>query len=61
MKQKEFYRLLEDATEVCMDPSGRRFLVRLPLLGWRAYRLEGEEVSLEAEGEEALARFGEAA
>ncbi len=41
MKQKEFYRLLEDATEVRMDPSGRRFLVRLPLLGWRAYRPRG--------------------
>lgn len=61
MTETEFYRLLEEATEVRTNPSGRRFLVRLPLQGWRLYRLEGGRGVLEAEGEEAKARFKEAA
>ncbi|WP_185747629.1 hypothetical protein [Thermus tengchongensis] len=53
MTEREFYRLLEEATEVRTHPSGRRL--------WRLYRLEGGRAVLEAEGEEAQARFKEAA
>ena len=65
MKREEFFRLLEEATEVRSDPRGW-YLVRLPGEGWRLFHLAPLEarrpgaptpqVNLLAEGEEALDR-----
>jgi hypothetical protein len=38
MKREEFFRLLEEATEVRSDPRGW-YLVRLPGEGWRLFHL----------------------
>jgi hypothetical protein len=65
MKREEFFRLLEEATEVRSDPRGW-YLVRLPGEGWRLFsgaptpqmnrHLAPLEARLLAEGEEALDR-----
>ena len=64
MKRDEFFRLLEEATEVRSDRGW--YLVRLPGEGWRLFYLAPLEalrpgaptpqVNLLAEGEEALDR-----
>jgi hypothetical protein len=64
MKRDEFFRLLEEATEVRSDRGW--YLVRLPGEAWRLYHLAPLEahrpgaptpqVNLLAEGEEALDR-----
>jgi hypothetical protein len=63
MKREDFFRLLEEATEVRSD--GGWYLVRLPGEGWRLFHLALEahrpgaptpQVNLLAEGEEALDR-----
>jgi hypothetical protein len=54
MKREEFFRLLEEATEVRSDRGW--YLVRLPGEGWRLYHLAPLEAHLLAEGEEALDR-----
>jgi hypothetical protein len=55
MKREEFFRLLEEATEVRSDPRGW-YLVRLPGEGWRLFHLAPLEARLLAEGEEAMDR-----
>jgi hypothetical protein len=54
MKREEFFRLLEEATEVRSDRGW--YLVRLPGEGWRLFHLAPLEARLLAEGEEALDR-----
>jgi hypothetical protein len=54
MKRDEFFRLLEEATEVRSDRGW--YLVRLPGEGWRLFHLAPLEALLLAEGEEALDR-----
>jgi hypothetical protein len=54
MKREDFFRLLEEATEVRSD--GGWYLVRLPGEGWRLFHLAPLEAHLLAEGEEALDR-----
>jgi hypothetical protein len=54
MKRDEFFRLLEEATEVRSDRGW--YLVRLPGEGWRLFHLAPLEARLLAEGEEALDR-----
>jgi hypothetical protein len=54
MKREEFFRLLEEATEVRSDRGW--YLVRLPGEGWRLFHLAPLEAHLLAEGEEALDR-----
>lgn len=56
MKRDEFFRLLEEATEVRSDRGW--YLVRLPGEGWRLFHLAPLEARLLAEGEEALDRAG---
>jgi hypothetical protein len=54
MKREDFFRLLEEATEVRSDRGW--YLVRLPGEGWRLFHLAPLEARLLAEGEEALDR-----
>jgi hypothetical protein len=54
MKRDEFFRLLEEATEVRSDRGW--YLVRLPGESWRLFHLAPLEAHLLAEGEEALDR-----
>ena len=54
MKRDEFFRLLEEATEVRSDRGW--YLVRLPGEAWRLFHLAPLEARLLAEGEEALDR-----
>ncbi|MCS6867190.1 hypothetical protein [Thermus sp.] len=54
VEMAEFWRLLEDASEVHSDPTGQYYLVRLPGEGWRLYQRGIEAAFLLAEGEEAL-------
>jgi len=59
VRAEEFLRLLEEATEVRSDLTGRYYLVRSPGDTWRLFRQEGEGAFLLFAGEEALRRAPE--